>query len=76
MEYRSNRAVRRRRVDAYHGTSQMLRIRIKALPALRYEGFDLAAYQVGETYDVERPLADLLIERGYAEPDARSAHSG
>jgi hypothetical protein len=39
------------------------------LPALRYEGFDLSSYQVGRTYEVEQRLAELLMDRGYAEPD-------
>jgi hypothetical protein len=57
-------------VDGAH--SHTLRIRIKKLPALRYEGIDLSPYQVGQTYEVERRLAELLIERGYAEQDTLS----
>jgi len=49
-----------------------VRIRIKKLPALRYEGFDLSSFQIGVTYEVERRLAELLIERGLAEPETRS----
>jgi hypothetical protein len=49
-----------------------LRVRIKTLPALRYEGFDLSSLQIGLIYDVERRLAELLIERGFAEPETRS----
>lgn len=45
---------------------------MKTLPALRYEGFDLSSYQVGQTYDVDRRLAELLIEGGYAEPEMRA----
>jgi hypothetical protein len=49
-----------------------LPIRIRKLPALRYEGIDLSSYQVGHTYEVERHLAELLMDRGYAEPDTPS----
>jgi hypothetical protein len=51
--------------------STTLRIRMKTLPALRYEGFDLSPFQTGLTYEVERRLAELLIERGFAEPQTR-----
>jgi hypothetical protein len=44
-----------------------LRVRIKVIPALRYEGFDLSRYEIGRTYHVERRLADLLIQGGFAE---------
>ncbi|HEY5616410.1 MAG TPA: hypothetical protein VIK60_00615 [Vicinamibacterales bacterium] len=44
-----------------------MRIRIKTLPALRYEGFDLSSFQVGHTYEVEQRLAELLVTMGYAE---------
>jgi hypothetical protein len=47
--------------------SGLLRVRIKGIPALRYEGFDLSLYEVGSAYHVERRLADLLIDRGFAE---------
>lgn len=60
---------RQRASDINQERSYILRIRILTLPALRYEGFDLSAYQVGQTYEVERRLAELLMERGYAEPD-------
>lgn len=58
--------------DVDGGHSHTLRIRIRKLPALRYEGIDLSSYQVGQTYEVERRLAVLLIERGYAEQDSSS----
>lgn len=64
-----DRVTRNRPRDATKGNSSTLRIRIKRLPALRYEGFDLSSFQVGQTYKVARRLADLLMERGYAEPD-------
>ena len=60
-----------RKRDVHQGNSDTLRIRIRTLPALRYEGFDLSSYQVGQTYEVERRLAELLMERGYAAPDTR-----
>lgn len=44
---------------------------MKVLPALRYEGFDLSSFQIGVAYSVERRLAELLIERGFAEPETR-----
>lgn len=69
MGQESDRRSRNRLRDARKGNSNTLRIRINRLPALRYEGFDLSSYQVGQTYEVERRLADLLVERGYAEPD-------
>ena len=56
----------------HQDNSYTLRIRIKTLPALRYEGFDLSPYQAGQTYEVEARLAELLMERGYAEPATRS----
>lgn len=62
----------RTRRQAHRGNSRTVRIRIKTLPALRYEGFDLSSYQVGQTYEVEGRLADLLVERGYAEPEVCS----
>jgi hypothetical protein len=68
----SFRTIRRGRQNIHQSNSYTLRIRIKTLPALRYEGFDLSSYQVGQTYEVERRLAELLIERGYAQPDMRS----
>lgn len=68
----SDRVIRNRPRDTHQGNSDTLRIRIKTLPALRYEGFDLSSFQAGQTYEVERRLAELLIERGYAEPDMRS----
>lgn len=62
----------RDRRQAHGRNSRTVRIRIRTLPALRYEGFDLSSYQVGQTYEVEGRLADLLVERGYAEPEACS----
>jgi hypothetical protein len=47
--------------------SGFLRVRIRVIPALRYEGFDLSLYEIGRTYQVEPRLADLLIQRGLAE---------
>jgi hypothetical protein len=47
--------------------SGLSRVRIKVIPALRYEGFDLSRYEIGKTYHVERRLAELLIQRGFAE---------
>lgn len=61
---------RHRPWDLHQGHPYTLCIRIKKLPALRYEGIDLSSYQVGQTYEVERRLAGLLMERGCAEPDA------
>jgi hypothetical protein len=66
------RANRDRGADINQDNSHILRIRIITLPALRYEGFDLSSYQVGRTYDVGRRLAELLVERGHAEPATRS----
>ena len=68
MRQQFERVIRDRPWDVHQGHSYTLRIRIKTLPALRYEGIDLASYQVGQTYDVERRLAELLIESGHAEP--------
>jgi hypothetical protein len=53
--------------------SGFLRVRISTIPALRYEGFDLSLYEIGRTYDVEPGLADLLIQRGFAELVSSSA---
>jgi len=73
MGQESHRVIRNRPRDIHQGHSYTLRIRIKTLPALRYEGIDLSSYHVGQTYEVERRLAELLVEKGYAEPDvARS----
>lgn len=72
MGQQFERVIRSRPWDVHQGHSYTLRIRIQKLPALRYEGIDLSSYQVGQTYEVERPLAELLVERGYAEPDMRS----
>lgn len=47
--------------------SGLFRVRIKVIPALRYEGFDLSIYEIGRTYDIEPRLANLLIQRGFAE---------
>jgi hypothetical protein len=41
---------------------------VRTLPALRYEGFDLSHLRAGDIYEVEQQLAELLIERGFAEP--------
>jgi hypothetical protein len=41
---------------------------VTTLPALRYEGFDLSSFRAGSIYEVEQRLAELLIERGFAEP--------
>ena len=68
MGQKSDRVIRNRPGDVHQGHPYTLRIRIKTLPALRYEGIDLSSYQVGQTYDVERRLAELLIESGHAEP--------
>lgn len=54
-----------------HDGNFTLRVRMKVLPALRYEGFDLSSFQIGVAYSVERRLAELLIERGFAEPETR-----
>jgi len=51
---------------------QALRIRIRKLPALHYEGIDLSFYRIGRTYEVDRRVAELLIENGHAEPDTTS----
>jgi hypothetical protein len=67
----SFRTFRRGRRNIHQDNPYTLRIRIKTLPALRYEGFDLSSYRVGQTYEVERRLAELLMERGYAEPAMR-----
>lgn len=56
--------------DGHQGNSYTLRVRIKTLPALRYEGFDLSGFRLGHTYDVEPRLAELLIDGGCAEPAA------
>ena len=68
--------IRKRPPGARMRSSHTLRIRIKTLPALRYEGFDLSSFQVGQTYEVERRLADLLMERGYAEPPGSMENGG
>jgi hypothetical protein len=72
MGRESYRVIRNRPWNIRQGNSYTLRIRIKTLPALQYEGFDLSSFQFGHTYEVERRLAELLVERGYAEPDTRS----
>lgn len=72
MGRKSDRGIRNPPWDIRRDDAYTLRIRIRTLPALRYEGFDLSSYQAGRTYDVEARLAELLIERGYAERDARS----
>lgn len=58
--------------DVHRTHSDTLCIRIRTLPALRYEGFDLSSYQIGQTYEVDGRLAKMLVERGYAEPEMRS----
>jgi hypothetical protein len=47
---------------------------VKTLPTM-VEGFDTSRFVVGQTYDVNLPLCDLLIASGYAEPatDAKVA---
>jgi hypothetical protein len=55
----------------YDTNSLTLRVRMKVLPALRYEGFDLSSFQIGVVYEVERRLAELLIERNFAEPETQ-----
>jgi hypothetical protein len=53
-------------------TQRTSRVRIVKVPALRYEGIDLSPYRVGQAYDVDRRLADLLINLGYATSEAVS----
>ena len=61
------RVIRNRSRGIHEASSITLRIRIRTIPALRYEGFNLSSYQVGETYEVDERLAELLLEHGYAE---------
>lgn len=72
MGRKPNQGIQNLPWDIHRDDAYTLRIRIRTLPALRYEGFDLSSYHAGQTYDVEARLAQLLIERGYAEPDTRS----
>jgi hypothetical protein len=51
-----------------------LRVRMKVLPALRYEGFDLSSFQVGMVYEVERRLAELRHDRAGTTPPTRIGH--
>ena len=60
-----------RKTTAGRRNPDTLRVRITGIPALRYEGFDLSLYEIGGTYDVERHLAYLLIQRGFAELNIR-----
>jgi hypothetical protein len=53
---------------SFAGAPDRLRIRVKIIPALRYEGFDLSSLRVGHIYDLEHRLAELLIDSGFAEP--------
>ena len=50
-----------------------MRIRIRTVPALLYEGFDLSSFRAGNLYQVEERLAELLIERGFAKPVRRES---
>ncbi len=40
---------------------------IKDVPA-KVEDFDTARFEVGQTYDVNAPLCDVLVASGYAVP--------
>lgn len=68
MGRKADRMIRNRPQKPRKRVSNTSRIRIKTLPALHYEGFDLSSFRIGDAYDVEQRLADLLIERGHAEP--------
>jgi hypothetical protein len=54
MTRRSNRPSRSRRRDGFQGNSKTLHIRIRTLPALRYEGFDLSFGQPHTAQAVDR----------------------
>ncbi len=54
-----------------------MRIRIVSLPAAReVEGFSLARFDVGELYDVDARLGQLLIVMGFAMLEMRAAQRG